>query len=1763
MDSRLSTLLSRALLLDLETGPNGAIHKIGAIRGGGETFLRQGRFDEPAALAELDRFATDTELILGHNLLGHDLHALRARQPALDLLRRPVVDTLFLSPLAFPENPYHRLVKDYKLVRDSVADPLADCRLAGTVFQEQWAEFRRRATTGEADLLAIYRVCFHGAKGLESAAAGGTGIALTFAALGVDLPTGPAVLDLLGHYWEGRVCQTAAPDQAWRCLGEPRLGPALAYATAWLQVAGARSVLPPWVRHRFPATLDLLHALRDCPCADPDCRWCRTTHDPRGQLRRWFGLDGFRAEPRDADGGSLQGAICAHGLVEGSHLAILPTGGGKSLCFQLPALVRYLRRGLLTLVISPLQALMKDQVDNLVRRTGSLHAAALYGLLTAPERGEVMERVRLGEIAILYVSPEQLRNVSFRRVLESREIGCWVFDEAHCLSKWGHDFRPDYLYAARFIRELAALQGVPIPPLCCFTATAKTDVIAEVLGHFRTELGRDLRLFQGGVRRDNLSFEVLVTRRQEKEARLHAVLAEHLGEPSAAAQAPTAIQDRQGRGAAVVYGATRRRVEQLAESLGRQGWAAAAFHGGLRAPDKRRIQDAFIAGEVQVVCATNAFGMGVDKENVRLVVHCDIPGSLENYVQEAGRAGRDQAPARCILLYDEQDVEDQFRLAAGSELSRADIMEILRGLRRAHRDRDGGVVLTAGELLHEGELRVGFDTEGRDADTRVRTAIAWLERAGFVERNENRTRVFQGRPAVANLEEAARRIDGLGLSAMQRARWLAVLAELFNCDPDEGLTADELARLPAFRQAPGRETAPAEGEGPDAPPRWDRGETAAQRVLRTLYDMAGAGLLHQGPQQSAFLRHQVANSSPQVLAQVCAVERAMLAALREEAPGADDRGWHPLSIRRLNQRLRDLGVDSNPELLRDLLASLSRDGVGLAASRSSLEFRQQERDHYLVRLHRDWRALTELATHRQAIAGVILAALIAKLPPGAPAGAEVLVGFGLDELAQALQADLTLAGRLPDPLAAVDRGLLFLHDHRVIVLQGGVGVFRQAMTIRVLPEAKGRGYTKGHYAPLAQHYGERVFQIHVMDEYARLGLERIAQAIELIGAYFTLDRAAFVRRYFPDRREVLERATTAESFRRIVDALDNPEQIAIVAADPETNRLVLAGPGSGKTRVIVHRAAYLLRVLRVDPRAILILCYNRNAALELRRRLVALVGDDARGVTIQTYHGFAMRLTGRSFAERAQRGGADNQDQDFSGLIRAALDLLEGRVELPGLGPDALRDRLLAGYRHILVDEYQDIDADQYRLVAAVVGRTLAQDEGRLTLLAVGDDDQNIYAFRGASVDFIRRFREDYGATVHSLVENYRSSGHIIAAANALIAHNRLRMKTEQPIRIDRRRRHGVPGGGWEALDAYGRGRVEVLEVPDPGCQAAALVDRIQRLRALGGGDWSGFAVLAYRHETLHPIRALCEAACIPIAWRGDLPPLHRVREVAAFLAGLTTLGDGDCTVADLRARLPVAHSPWWQVIRDLIDDWEDEAGEAPVAASRILEFCYETLGEQRRDRTLGNGVLLSTLHGAKGLEFPHVLIADGPGGRFRPGQDDPEAQRRLYYVGMTRARETLGLGRLPGGDNPSPELFGGDWLLHTRVEISAPPAALCQRRYQLLNPADIDLGYAGRHPPMAPIHARLAAINTGDTVHLRPSGGSVLLCDDRNAPVGRLSRHAALEWLPRLTAIESVRVVALLQRRRTDGVGDFRDACRMDVWEYPLVELAWLPPGD
>jgi ATP-dependent DNA helicase RecQ len=1533
---KLNELLAKSLYLDLETTHEGKIFKIGAVFQD-HTFERQGKFNLKEALSELDQFGAVATYVLGHNLLGHDLPLLETIAPQLDLLKKPVIDTLYLSPLAFPENPYHRLVKDYKLVRQSVNDPVADARLAASIFADQWEAFEKLRQHSPR-VLDFYRFCF---ETYDEQTARWEGVCEVFKSLGAESMELEDAIGVLNKVTEGKVCTSALRAVSKQYIWDPDECATLAYCIAWLRVAGHNSVLPPWVRKTFAGTVPILRQLRDVPCEVPTCQYCRKNHDPVGQLQRYFGFTSFRPQPETADGKSLQEAIVRHGMSDRSQLAILPTGGGKSLCFQLPALSRNYRRGTLTIVISPLQALMKDQVDNLVAKTGTPFAAALYGMLTPPERGQVLESVRLGDVAILYVSPEQLRNRSFKEVISQREIGCWVFDEAHCLSKWGHDFRTDYLYAARFIREFSKEQQTPIPAICCFTATAKNAVKEEIVDYFRRELGQELRPFPGGVDRINLHFEVQTVNRAEKMERVYNLLAERLTSD----------------GSAVIYAATRKQTESINEYLINKNLSSAAFHAGLKSPIKKQIQEDFIAGRIQVIVATNAFGMGIDKDNVRLVIHAEIPGSLENYLQEAGRAGRDQKDAECVLLYDEHDIETQFKMGAMSELSLRDIWQILRGLRLAKKNRDGEIVITAGEILRSDIVDTSFDQSDNQADTKVRTAVAWLERAGFVERNHNSTGVFQGRPAVRNLEEAREKISALDLPALTKRRWMAILGALMNAHCDEGLSADQLAELPEFLDPPERV---AEGDGR---PRM----ADSQRILKTLNDMAEAGLIKRDLLLTAFVRYKIANHSFLILDKVRELETALLKVLQEEEP--DPEGWLHLSPRRLNQRLLDQGFVSVPEFLLSILSSLARDGRGLAGQRGSLDLIYRSAEHYQVKLHRDWEPLLKTSRLRLDLAKVLLTAIIDKIPESTPPGADILVEFSLDDLVVALRGDMFLSGQVKNELAAIERALMFLHEQKVIVLQQGLAVFRQAMTIRLL-EAK-RKYTKGDYGPLEHHYKERTFQVHVMNEYARLGAEKIKQAIGLVTAYFAMDKRDFVQRFFAGRKEVLDRATSQDSYRRVVDNLENPVQMAIVSAPVNENMLVLAGPGSGKTRVVVHRCAYLLRVARVPAKSILILCFNRQAAGSLRHRLWDLVGSDAIGVTVLTYHGLAMRLTGISFADRLARDG--DESIDFDAMIDQAIRLLRGEEDLPGMVQDELRDRLLAGYQHILVDEYQDIDQRQYDLVSAIAGRTLEDEDAKLTIMAVGDDDQNIYTFRGANVAFIRQFEKDYQARFHHLVENFRSTANIIAAGNAHISENCDRMKIEYSIRINKGRERLPTGGDWTHLDPFAKGRVQILQTPDRDAQAKALVCQLEKLKKCNPTLlWSDCAVLSRTHEELATIRAALEYVGIPVAYaRQDLSlPIGRVREIRQFFATLEPLRHEFKRAAELEAFLlaaagnkVVGRHPWWSLLSTCLEAWQEETGNSELPVQQAIDYLWEALVEQKRDRFMGRGVFLSTVH--------------------------------------------------------------------------------------------------------------------------------------------------------------------------------------------------------
>ena len=1687
--------------LDLEVDrKSGRIHAFGAVRGDTGKRLVHSGGGLSAALTRLDDLAAGASFVLGHNLIAFDLPHLTATKPDLRLLKLPAIDTLRLSPLAFPRNPYHHLVKHYqdgKLKRGQVNDPEMDARIALQVFGDQWKALREASP----DLLtAWHRLTTPEPEGVDRA------LDDFFSRFRrARRPFEAEARSAIARRLEGIVCVAQGREVTAQA---EKYGWALAYALAWLSVAGGNSVMPPWVRHQFPKAGYLVRRLRDIACIDPACDWCRERHDARKELKRWFGFDDFRPDPADDDGRPLQQAIVEAAMAGEHVLGILPTGTGKSLCYQIPALSRYDKTGALTVVISPLVALMADQVAGM-EKSGVGSCVTINGMLSMPERADALDRVRLGDAGILIISPEQLRARSLRRALDQREIGAWVLDEAHCLSRWGHDFRPDYRYVGRFIREKAGEE--PVPPVLCLTATAKPDVVEDIKRHFRDKLAINLTVFDGGAERSNLTFEVTQTSGAEKFAHIHQILISYL---------PPAMP-----GGAIVYCATRKTSEEVAEYLQLKEVAAEYYHAGLPPETRKDVQRRFIDGGIRAIAATNAFGMGIDKPDVRLVIHADIPGSLENYLQEAGRAGRDRETARCVLLYTADDVERQFGMSARSRLTWEEIHGILRALRNLDRKKRfaGEVVATAGEILGEDEENA-FNRDVATDDTRVRTAVAWLEESELLTREENFVQLFPSSLRVSSVREAEKRLAKADIQHSYRNQLMRIAETLIEADADEGVTTDELMG--------------ASGLGTEG-------------VRTALYDLERLGISSNDTALTAFVHVGVERSSLKRLKEAEALEAALIAHMREAAPDQGKGDTSSLHLRIAAQILRDQGLsDPLPERLWRIIRGIAYDGRGENGAAGSLTVRKQDAETVRITLQREWQALDETARLRREGARCLLEHLIGCLPSGSR-GTDMLSETTLGKLLQAIESDLVLKSSVRNTSRLLDRALLWLHELDVIRLNKGLAVFRPAMTIRLEHQVR-RGFAKADFEPLALHYKGQVLQVHVMVEFAERGLDAMREALRLAMDYFTLNEDEFLARWLPGRDKEIGRETTPKSWREIVESLKNPVQQRIVADERErTNVLALAGPGSGKTRVLVHRIAWLIRVRRQNARGILALAYNRHAAVDIRRRLVELIGNDARGVTVLTCHALAMRLTGASFTGRTESPDSEM----FQEVILDAVKLLRGEGLLPEEA-DEQRVSLLAGFRWILVDEYQDIGPDQYNLISALAGRTLGDDDGKLTLFAVGDDDQNIYAFNGASVEFIRRFEADYGPKPTYLTENYRSTGNIVAAANAVIESARERMKAGYPIRINRARVKEPRGGPWEKLDPVSRGRVQILPAgQDPVSQAQSVMVEFQRLAGIAPDwDWSHCAVIARDWEYLVPVRAFCEVHGIPSQMRNEeIPSFWRLRETRALVEWLRERNPGIVDGAALRSWIKALPSdPWHDLLRQAIEEHELETGGGEMPVDHFIEWLAEWGREIRRRQ---HGLLLLTGHRAKGLEFDHVAVLDG--GWNRIGADeDPDAPRRLYYVAMTRARQTLTLAHFQEPHGLLDALPDNRSVVRREpVELPPGPEALGYR-YVRTRLQDVDLGFAGRRGNRHPVHRSIAALSPGDPLDTRiVDQGYWELLDRTGTIVGRLARSFKP---PAGTRCRSAEVLAVVGWSREATALQYRERVKCDSWEVVVPELVF-----
>lgn len=1552
---------ARYAIVDVEVGlSDHKIHDIGALRHDGATFHK-------ASKKELFEFLDDTDYICGHNIIHHDAKYLFADNACRWIL----VDTLYMSPLLFPEHPYHKLVKDDKLMSEQMNNPVNDCEKAKDLLLDEVEHWR--SLPDEKQLL--FASLLKGKEEFE-------GFLSIVGAKHID----EKIPELIRKLYAEKICQHADLDTL---IEQCPCG--LAYALALIDTTDYRSITPGWVLHNYPEVEYIVNLLRHTGCRE-GCAYCNSQLDVLYNLKAFFGYEQFRTY----EGEPLQEQAARAAVAGKSLLAIFPTGGGKSLTFQLPALMAGRTVHGLTVVISPLQSLMKDQVDNLADR-GITDAVTINGMLDPITRALSIQRVQEGEASLLYIAPEMLRSKTVEKILMTRHIVRFVIDEAHCFSSWGQDFRVDYLYIGKFIREYQQKKKCKDPiPVSCFTATAKQKVIQDICDYFKQTLNLDLVLFASTASRTNLHYSVIHSDSDnDKYLKLRELVAE--------SKCPT-----------IIYVSRTKRTKELASKLTRDGYKALPFNGKMEADEKIANQDAFMTDQVGIIVATSAFGMGVDKKDVGLVVHYDISDSLENYVQEAGRAGRDPSlSARCYVLYSDNDLDKHFILLNQTKLSISEIQQIWKAVKDLTRQRMK-VSCSALEIAR----KAGWDDSVPDIETRVRTALATLEQSGYLVRGNNVPHVYATGITVKNVDEARMRISAsvlFGSDEIEKA--VRIIKSLISQKQiTKAQNSEAESRIDYLADILG---------------------LSKKEVISVVERMRQEGILADSKDISAYLMDSGDSErrSRTLLEQFAKLELYILKHIAD--------GTLRISYKQLNENAVNDGIGTSKEKdIRTLLYFLTVKGY----------IRKKEdavRNMEITRMA-DQEVTIKRFEKRLEISRFTIEWLYKSVADIKKEDSESnAVQFSMVELLNQIKSSTqSLFGETEDiQLEDVEEALLYLSKIGALKLDGGFLVLYNAMSIQRIKDNKSR-YKQDDYRMLNEFYKQKIQQVHIVGEYANLMVKDYNAALQYVQDYFQMDYKKFVAKYFKGERVgEIQRNLTPQKYKQLFGQLSK-RQMEIISDKESRCIVVAAGPGSGKTRVLVHKLASLLLLEDVKHEQLLMLTFSRAAATEFKQRLMELIGNAAHFVEIKTFHSYCFDLLGR----------IGNLEDAKNVVAQAAGMIAKGEVEPNKIGKTVL-----------VIDEAQDMGSEEYALVKA-----LMTNNEEMRVIAVGDDDQNIYEFRGSDSGYIYRLAQENGSRFIEMTENYRSARHPVNFANEFLKNISKRMKSTPIISMREE-------DGWVEVTRH---QSKYMYQP--------LVENLLLHRGQGTS-----CVLTQTNEEAVILMALLWKHDINCKLIQSMDGLRfwNMAEMRFFLKYINK-----------RVQTPLIPEELWEeakhatfstydrslsltYLKHCVEQFE-QTNKAKYL-SDFKEFAFESSIEDFCDVS-GTDVVVSTIHKAKGREFDNVymLISDGY-------QKDAHLMRR-YYVGITRTKKRLFVHT--NGDCFN--RLSTDKYLVDRQQYAMPEEIVLQ-----LSHKDVFLGFFKERKQ------DVLALRGGDPLIYK---GLILYSSSTHRPVAKLSQkmeNALSEW--------------------------------------------------
>ena len=941
----------------------------------------------------------------------------------------------------------------------------------------------------------------------------------------------------------------------------------------------------------------------------------------------------------------------------------------------------------------------------------------------------------------------------------------------------------------------------------------------------------------------------------------------------------------------------------------------------MESSEKIANQEAFIKNEVQVIVATSAFGMGVDKKDVKLVIHYDISDSLENYVQEAGRAGRDQSlEAECYVLYSDNDLDKHFILLNQTKLSISEIQQVWKAIKDMTKTRNK-ICCSALEIARQ----AGWDDSVADIETRVKTAISALENAGYVKRGRNVPRVYATSILVKNMQEASYMIE---------------TSQLFN--ETERLSAKRIIKYLISSRSR------ADAGNDDAESRIDYiADNLAiekEEVINIVNRMREIKLLQDSQDMTAYIkRTESQNKALLVLEKFMKLETFILSKLEEEGSS--------FNLKELNDAAIKEGVKaSTVKNIRTINYFWTIKGYIHKS-----EFNSQNRTDYIPTIAVD-KLLAKLDKRRD-ICRFIVEELY-RMSEKAPIkqDEEALVEFSLIGLYEAYK-EVPKLEIYDTPVASTDieDALLYLSKIGAIALQGGFLVSYNGMEIKRLITDNKIRYKNEDYRLLSEFYKQKIQQIHIVGEYANLMVRDYNAALQFVNDYFQMDFKRFIARYFKGSRAAeIERNITPEKYNQLFGGLSD-KQSEIITDDESKYIVVAAGPGSGKTRVLVHKLASLLLLEDVKHEQLLMVTFSRAAATEFKKRLIKLIGNAAAFVEIKTFHSYCFDLLGKI-------GSLEESEN----VVKDAAELINnGEVELGRITKTV-----------VVIDEAQDMDENEFALIKALMNRN---DDMRI--IAVGDDDQNIYEFRGSDSKHLKELIEDYGAKKYEMTENYRSGKNIINFANAFAKTIQSRMKTD----------NGVPVKDFDGVVKITKHNSN-LEQP--------IVNGILERKHKGS-----VCVLTTTNDEALRVLGLLNRNNVPakLIQSTDGFQMYNLAEVRYFLKQI------DCEL-----KTPVISDALWKLAKERLERFYGKSSCYEICLKMILDFekinktkyrtdleefikesKYEDFYTEEKET-----ILVSTIHKSKGREFDTVYML------LNNVSCINDEEKRKIYVGLTRAKE-------------------------------------------------------------------------------------------------------------------------------------------------------------